>query len=161
MGPTLATLCLCTVIAVAAVIYDQLTKRIPSRLRAGEAPQSPFGLVRADKLSSDEHAPAHGIEHVRTTRRLCIPINCALASSSFTASARTLTRRGERKIATGSATSSHKTSLRRFIETFESSSTTTTRTGRGMPYRRAYQVWQRAWSTVYSRGFGEQRRLVY
>ncbi|KAF7502924.1 hypothetical protein GJ744_004800 [Endocarpon pusillum] len=37
-----------------------LTKRIPSRLRAEEAPRSAFGLVRADKLSS--RASAHGID---------------------------------------------------------------------------------------------------
>ncbi|KAL8905548.1 MAG: hypothetical protein Q9207_002574 [Kuettlingeria erythrocarpa] len=42
------------------MLYDQLTKRIPSRLRAEEAPRSAFGLVRADKLSS--RASAHGID---------------------------------------------------------------------------------------------------
>ncbi|KAI4193423.1 MAG: hypothetical protein LQ350_008321 [Teloschistes chrysophthalmus] len=43
-----------------AVLYDQLTKRIPSRLQAEEAPRSAFGLVRADKLSS--RASAYGID---------------------------------------------------------------------------------------------------
>ncbi|KAF2003883.1 hypothetical protein P154DRAFT_519784 [Amniculicola lignicola CBS 123094] len=51
---------LCILIASAAVLYDQLTKRIPSRLRAEEAPKSAFGLVRADALSP--HASAHGID---------------------------------------------------------------------------------------------------
>ncbi|KAL8909884.1 MAG: hypothetical protein Q9171_004797 [Xanthocarpia ochracea] len=54
------TLSLCILITLAAVLYDQLTKRIPSRLRAEEAPRSAFGLVRADKLSS--RASAHGID---------------------------------------------------------------------------------------------------
>ncbi|KAL9026743.1 MAG: hypothetical protein Q9196_004638 [Gyalolechia fulgens] len=53
-------LSLCILIASAAVLYDQLTKRIPSRLRAEEAPKSAFGLVRADNLSS--HTSAHGID---------------------------------------------------------------------------------------------------
>ncbi|KAL8724128.1 MAG: hypothetical protein Q9166_008115, partial [cf. Caloplaca sp. 2 TL-2023] len=54
------TLSLCILTASAAVLYDQLTKRIPSRLRAEETPRSAFGLVRADKLSS--RASAHGID---------------------------------------------------------------------------------------------------
>ncbi|KAL9628429.1 MAG: hypothetical protein Q9164_007280 [Protoblastenia rupestris] len=55
-----SVLSLCILIVSAAVLYDQLTKRIPSRLRAEEAPRSAFGLVRADKLSS--RASAHGID---------------------------------------------------------------------------------------------------
>ncbi|KAF2271228.1 uncharacterized protein EI97DRAFT_408568, partial [Westerdykella ornata] len=51
---------LCILLASAAVLYDQLTKRIPSRLRAEEAPKSAFGLVRADALSP--HASTHGID---------------------------------------------------------------------------------------------------
>lgn len=51
---------LCILLASAAVLYDQFTKRIPSRLRAEEAPKSEFGLVRADKLES--RGRAGGIE---------------------------------------------------------------------------------------------------
>jgi hypothetical protein len=58
-----------------AVVYDQFTKRILSRLRDAERPTSAFGLVRANKPSShvehvtdepvhDEHARAHGFEQV-------------------------------------------------------------------------------------------------
>jgi hypothetical protein len=55
----------CTSI-VLAVIYDQLTQGIPSRLLVAEKPKGDFGLVRADKLSAhDESARAHGIEQVR------------------------------------------------------------------------------------------------
>jgi hypothetical protein len=65
MGLTTTTLYLCICIALAAVVYDQLTKRIPSRLRAEEAPRSAFGFVRADKFSPhDKPARAHGIEQV-------------------------------------------------------------------------------------------------
>jgi len=54
----------CVFIAL-LVIYDQLTKRIPSRLQEAEKPKSGFGLIRADKLSAhDEPARAHGIEQV-------------------------------------------------------------------------------------------------
>ncbi|KAL9579751.1 MAG: hypothetical protein Q9203_006566, partial [Teloschistes exilis] len=53
-------LSLCIFIPFATVLYDRLTKRIPSRSRAEEAPRSAFGLVRADKLSS--RASAHGID---------------------------------------------------------------------------------------------------
>ncbi|KAJ4288935.1 hypothetical protein N0V90_011276 [Kalmusia sp. IMI 367209] len=53
------------ILITTALIYDQLTKKIPSRLRAKEAPRSPFGLVRADKLNPhDKPARAHGIEQV-------------------------------------------------------------------------------------------------
>lgn len=58
-GPWIA-LYVCIFLASAAVLYDQFTKRIPSRLRAEEAPKSGFGLVRADAISS--HPSAHGIE---------------------------------------------------------------------------------------------------
>lgn len=73
MDPSLAALYLCVFIFIAsvAVVYDQLTKRIPSRLQDGQAPQSGFGLVRADKLSAhDERARAHGVEQVYKFRRL-------------------------------------------------------------------------------------------
>jgi len=35
-----------------AVLYHWLTKRIPSRLRADQAPRSPFGLVPVDGFGS-------------------------------------------------------------------------------------------------------------
>lgn len=60
MDLTWITLLLCIFFASAAVLYDQLTKRIPSRLRLEEAPKSPTGLVRADELGPN--ACAHGIE---------------------------------------------------------------------------------------------------
>ncbi|KAF2133614.1 TPR-like protein [Dothidotthia symphoricarpi CBS 119687] len=66
MEPTLVeTLCLCVFIFItsAAIVYDQLTKRIPSRLQHGQAPRSGFGLVRADKLSAhNKPARAHGVD---------------------------------------------------------------------------------------------------
>ncbi|KAF2015045.1 TPR-like protein [Aaosphaeria arxii CBS 175.79] len=57
-------LCILIVVAVTlAFIYDQLTKRIPSRLREAGKPKSGFGLIRADKFSAhDEPACAHGID---------------------------------------------------------------------------------------------------
>jgi hypothetical protein len=62
MERTWTALYLSITIVLLAVLYDQLTKRIPSRLRADEAPKSAFGLVRVDELSS--HASAHGVEYV-------------------------------------------------------------------------------------------------
>ncbi|PSN59132.1 hypothetical protein BS50DRAFT_641227, partial [Corynespora cassiicola Philippines] len=50
----------CVSLASAAVLYDLLTRRIPSRLRPGDAPSSQFGIVRADKLESPGRA--HGID---------------------------------------------------------------------------------------------------
>lgn len=43
-----------------AILYDQLTKRIPTRLRADQAPRSGYGLVEA----TAHNAPvrASGIE---------------------------------------------------------------------------------------------------
>ena len=65
MDPTTIALCLCIFITSAAVLYDQLTKSIPSRLRAEESPRSASGFVRADTLSPhDKPARAHGIEQV-------------------------------------------------------------------------------------------------
>ncbi|OSS44355.1 hypothetical protein B5807_10962 [Epicoccum nigrum] len=63
---TTTALCLCICIfVVSAAVYDQLTKRIPSRLRADEAPRSASGFVRADTLSlPDKPARAHGIDIV-------------------------------------------------------------------------------------------------
>ncbi|KAF1922859.1 uncharacterized protein M421DRAFT_338260 [Didymella exigua CBS 183.55] len=66
MDATTTTLCLCIGVAsVLAVLYDRCTKGIPSRLRAGEAPQSASGFVRADTFSlPDKPARAHGIDIV-------------------------------------------------------------------------------------------------
>ena len=43
-----------------AVLYDQITKRIPTRLRADQAPKSGFGLI----LTAEYNLPpcAHGVE---------------------------------------------------------------------------------------------------
>ena len=46
-----------------AVFYDQLTKRIPSRLHKHQAPRSEFGVVRADRFGSN--ATAQGVEYVK------------------------------------------------------------------------------------------------
>ena len=42
------------------LLYDQITKRIPTRLRASQAPKSGFGLIPA----AGNHAPvrAKGVE---------------------------------------------------------------------------------------------------
>ena len=45
-----------------AVFYDQLTKRIPSRLHKHEAPRSEFGVVRADSFGSN--TTTQGVEYV-------------------------------------------------------------------------------------------------
>lgn len=68
MEPWLFTLCLCIVLTLSAVAYDQLTKRIPSRLHAQQAPESAFGLVRADKLNLQTRS--HGIEQVSASQFL-------------------------------------------------------------------------------------------
>lgn len=71
MEPMSITLYLFIAVFSAAVIYDQLTKRIPSRRRVEEAPKSAFGLVRADELTPyDEPARAHGIEQVNVAHVL-------------------------------------------------------------------------------------------
>jgi hypothetical protein len=41
-------------------LYDKITKTIPSRLRADQAPKSAFGLIPA--FAYGEPAEAHGIE---------------------------------------------------------------------------------------------------
>lgn len=46
-----------------AVFYDQLTKRIPSRLHKHEAPRSEFGVVRADPFGSN--TTAQGVEYAK------------------------------------------------------------------------------------------------
>ncbi|KAH7130102.1 hypothetical protein B0J11DRAFT_244108 [Dendryphion nanum] len=62
---TTITLYLFCISIALAVAYDQLTKKIPSRLREAEKPKSGFGLVRADRFSAhDEPARARGIDIV-------------------------------------------------------------------------------------------------
>jgi hypothetical protein len=43
-----------------AILYDQLTKRIPTRLRADQAPTSMYGLIAA--AAHDAPVRASGIE---------------------------------------------------------------------------------------------------
>jgi hypothetical protein len=50
--------------AALIALYYVLAAGIVSRLRVSDAPKSAFGLVRADKFSSDEDVRAHGIEQV-------------------------------------------------------------------------------------------------
>lgn len=161
MDLTTTTLQVSIFIALVAVLYDQLTKRIPSRLRADEAPRSASGFSRADALSPhDKPARAHGIEQVCAAQRLGRHTNWRPASSSCTVSARTPTRRGDQRAATGSATSSRTTFPRRCIRRSESTSTTTTRTGREMLCGRAYGGSEGACSTAYARTSGGRRRWV-
>lgn len=158
---TALCLCLCICVASAAVLYDQLTKRIPSRLRADEAPRSASGFDRADALSPhDKPARAHGIEQVCAAQRLGRHTNWRPASSSCMASVRTPTQRGDRRAATGSATSSRTTFPRRSTRRSEFSSTTTTRTGREMLCRRAYGGSEGACSTTCARRSDGRRRWV-
>jgi hypothetical protein len=49
-------------------VYYVLATGTVSRLRVSDAPKSAFGLVRADKFSSDEDVRAHGIEQVCASR---------------------------------------------------------------------------------------------
>ena len=82
---TTALVCL-YIFIILAVVYDQVTKGILSRLREAEKPTSAFGLVRANKPSShdknatnkhahdehvnDEYARAHGIEQAYVCQEL-------------------------------------------------------------------------------------------
>jgi hypothetical protein len=38
---------LCILLVSVAILYDQLTKRIPTRLRADQVPKSGYGLITA------------------------------------------------------------------------------------------------------------------
>jgi len=51
---------LCILLVSAAILYDQLTKRIPTRLRADQAPRSGYGLIAA--AAHDAPVRARGIE---------------------------------------------------------------------------------------------------
>jgi hypothetical protein len=51
---------LCIFIALVAVLYDQVTRGIPTRLRAEQAPRSEFGIVRVDGFGS--RSRASGVE---------------------------------------------------------------------------------------------------
>jgi hypothetical protein len=50
----------CVFLLSLAVLYDQITKRIPTRLRADQAPRSGFGLIPVAEYSFP--ARANGIE---------------------------------------------------------------------------------------------------
>jgi hypothetical protein len=51
---------LCILLVSVAILYDQLTKRIPTRLRADQAPASGYGLIAA--ATHDAPVRAAGIE---------------------------------------------------------------------------------------------------
>jgi hypothetical protein len=51
---------LCILLVSVAILYDQLTKRIPTRLRADQAPTSGYGLIAA--AAHDAPVRATGIE---------------------------------------------------------------------------------------------------
>ena len=57
--------CLCVPLLV---LYDRLTRRIPSRLNKDEAPRSKFELVRADSFGPN--TTAQGVEYVQAQRLL-------------------------------------------------------------------------------------------
>jgi hypothetical protein len=50
----------CILLVSVAILYDQLTKRIPTRLRADQAPTSGYGLIAAAAHDAPVRAP--GIE---------------------------------------------------------------------------------------------------
>lgn len=51
---------ICIFLLALATLYDQITKRIPTRLRADQAPKLGYGLLRA--VENDLPVRAHGIE---------------------------------------------------------------------------------------------------
>ena len=51
---------LCIFLLSAALLYDQVMKRIPTRLRANQAPKSGFGLIAAAEYGLP--ARAQGVE---------------------------------------------------------------------------------------------------
>jgi hypothetical protein len=55
-----AAVYLCIFLLSLAVLYDQITKRIPTRLHANQAPKSRFGLIP----TAEYNLPpcAHGVE---------------------------------------------------------------------------------------------------
>jgi hypothetical protein len=59
MEPT-AIFYLCIFLLSLAVVYDQVTKKIPTRLRADQAPKSGYGLVPA--VTYESPARAQGVE---------------------------------------------------------------------------------------------------
>ena len=46
----------------AAIIYNQATRKIPSRLNAEQAPKSKFGIVPVEKNNLDSGPRAGGVE---------------------------------------------------------------------------------------------------
>lgn len=51
---------LCILLVPVAILYNQLTKRIPTRLRADQVPKSGYGLIAA--ATHDAPVRAVGIE---------------------------------------------------------------------------------------------------
>jgi hypothetical protein len=129
-------------------LYYVLTTGIVSRLRVSDAPKSAFGLVRADKFSSDEDVRAHGIEQVCASRLRFCSTNQSIVSSSSMDSALTLIRLGDQRIATLLATFSHKTSPKRLGNTLAFTFTTTIRTGDVTLCSRGCRFSERVCSTI-------------
>jgi hypothetical protein len=53
---------LLVLILSAAIIYNQATRKIPSRLNAGEAPKSRLGIVEVKKNNLGSRLRAGGVE---------------------------------------------------------------------------------------------------
>lgn len=56
---------LCILLVSLVILYDQLKKRVPTRLRADQAPTSGYGLI--ETAADDAPVRAHGIEYVVCT----------------------------------------------------------------------------------------------
>jgi hypothetical protein len=147
-------------LGVALITYYVLTTGIVSRLRVADAPKSAFGLVRADKFSSDEDVRAHGIEQVCSSRLRFCSTNQSIVSSSSMDSALILIRLGDQRIATLLATFSHKTSPKRLGNTLAFTFTTTIRTGDVTLCSRGYRFSERVCSTISVPISGERTRYV-
>jgi hypothetical protein len=66
MNPHSTALYLSVLLISAALLYDQATRRIPTRLRADQAPKSEFGVVPVGGFASQLRAS--GIEQVSSRR---------------------------------------------------------------------------------------------
>ncbi len=62
MELTTKVLCFFVFLLSVAFLYDRVTKGIPSRLQADEAPKSEFGVVPVDGFGSDSQLDPNGIE---------------------------------------------------------------------------------------------------
>lgn len=87
---------ICVFLLSIAFIYDLATKRIPSRLRADEAPKSRFGLVPAGDYSLP--ARACGVEYAQSVATANGERRLHTAASSLSMALDPIpTQRGERE----------------------------------------------------------------